>query len=276
MTNQFLFLQYLLFMDPSIGLNIDKQGPASFISKSETKTPVFNRVCSSLIPEDQEVIDVAADFKATPYVWVVDAVDKEAIYALQKSGMVYECCEPAMVLDLATIKPEKINPDILISEVNLKSAEMKTWLYNVWLSKKGSLSDLQQFFEKLQSQAFCSIKLYQGLYQGVPVSTCMAVWHADGVASIHWVSTLPDFQGKGCGYAITHKALLDAKNNGCKQAVLLSTKQGASLYKRLGFQEYAVYNYYRNGSFYLIYRMIVNKVYKAFGFGQKSVLRQVA
>ncbi len=40
---------------------------------------------------------------------------------------------------------------------------------------------------------------------------------------------------------MTHTILIDAKNNECIQAILLSSLLGKHVYERIGFKEYATY-----------------------------------
>lgn len=54
------------------------------------------------------------------------------------------------------------------------------------------------------------------------------------------------YRNKGLGYAISHKPLLDARNRGFKQTILLASSKGRPLYNRIGFKEYASYHFYGN------------------------------
>ncbi len=153
MVHNFLLLQYLLYINPTIGLNIDGAGLSTLFAISGTQVPFFNNVCNSSIPKDQEVIDIASFFKNTPYVWVVDASDKATINILQKNGMVYRASVPAMILDLSTIDPVQIDKDIVIQEIKVDDCEIKQWLSYVALSKNRNVSDLILFFNVLKNKS---------------------------------------------------------------------------------------------------------------------------
>lgn len=76
-----------------------------------------------------------------------------------------------------------------------------------------------------------------------PVATTMSVYNQDVVA-VHWLGTLPEYRRRGIGYAITHKSLLDAYKQRCREAVLFGSVLGKSVYERIGFRVYAIYNTY--------------------------------
>ena len=73
----------------------------------------------------------------------------------------------------------------------------------------------------------------------------MAIYH-DEVMGLHWVGTLPEFRGKGLATTICHVMLEDGKQAGYTQAILLGNPPAKSMYNRMGFKEYAMYQIYGN------------------------------
>ncbi len=67
----------------------------------------------------------------------------------------------------------------------------------------------------------------------------------DGVGGIYLVSTLPEMRGSGLGSYATWLALRRAQSIGCTLAVLQSTPQARSVYRRLGFGHYCDIDVYR-------------------------------
>jgi GNAT superfamily N-acetyltransferase len=78
-------------------------------------------------------------------------------------------------------------------------------------------------------------KMYVG-YSGDEAVAANMLFNGGGVASVYAVATVPSARGKGIGSAITLKPLLEARDMGCKYAVLFATEMGIGAYKRIGFR----------------------------------------
>lgn len=75
-----------------------------------------------------------------------------------------------------------------------------------------------------------------GYREGQPVSTAATVT-CDGVVGLYNVATVPGHRERGFGEAITRYAMGAAmRENRVERAVLQSTSQGLSIYKRMGFE----------------------------------------
>ena len=51
------------------------------------------------------------------------------------------------------------------------------------------------------------------------------------------VATLPEARRRGLAGRLLHRALLDARERGCRTSTLLSSPRGAGVYRRLGYQD---------------------------------------
>ena len=71
-------------------------------------------------------------------------------------------------------------------------------------------------------------------YRGDDAIATAATLRAADVVGLYSVATLPEHQGRGIGEKLTRHALDQA---GGGRTVLQSTRQGNSLYRRLGFRE---------------------------------------
>ena len=84
---------------------------------------------------------------------------------------------------------------------------------------------------------------YLGWRDGKPVATT-TIFLAGGVAGVYFVMTVPEARRQGIGAAITHAALLEARDTGSEYAVLGSSAAGRSVYSALGFREYCTIQLY--------------------------------
>ncbi|TFG21074.1 MAG: GNAT family N-acetyltransferase [Promethearchaeota archaeon] len=84
---------------------------------------------------------------------------------------------------------------------------------------------------------------YAAYLDGKPVSIS-TVFYGGGVAGLYSVVTLPKYQHRGIGTAITLAPLIDARKRGYEIAVLTATKFGFPVYKRIGFNKLKVMDQY--------------------------------
>lgn len=259
--NNFILLRFLLLLNPSIELSWNYQSPNTYIFKSNEKTPLFNKICNPTIPTDQEVLDIISFFKDIPFMWVVDAQDTKTINILIKNNLVHRATAPAMQLRLTQFKPKQYSENITIKEITPNDSTMKEWIEQIAQSHNLTQEQVHNYFKIIYTKSAQSIHLFQGFFNNKPVSTGMTIEHNADIVSIHWISTLPEYQGKGLGSAITQEAIIHAKNTGHTQAILIATAQGYPLYEKLGFTVYTTYHYYSNGSWYSIIRMLLHNLY---------------
>jgi GNAT superfamily N-acetyltransferase len=78
---------------------------------------------------------------------------------------------------------------------------------------------------------------YLGFLDDKPVA-CATVLYSEGVAGIHNVATYPEARRKGIGTYISAVPLFEAVDRGYKVSILLSSRMGYNVYKRLGFVDY--------------------------------------
>ncbi|MEO8449604.1 MAG: GNAT family N-acetyltransferase [Gemmatimonadota bacterium] len=83
----------------------------------------------------------------------------------------------------------------------------------------------------------CPLRLYVGYCGDVPVGTAEATV-GGGVVGLYNISTLAAYRRRGFGAALTLRALLDAREEGARSAVLQAAPDGVGLYTRLGFRPF--------------------------------------
>jgi len=70
------------------------------------------------------------------------------------------------------------------------------------------------------------------------------VFRGSETASIHGLSVLDRYQGRGIGSALIEQGCRDAAESGAAEIVLLATTEGQSLYERRGFTEVGRFGYW--------------------------------
>jgi ribosomal protein S18 acetylase RimI-like enzyme len=82
-----------------------------------------------------------------------------------------------------------------------------------------------------------TFRFYLARAAGVPVATSM--WYpAPEAAVIDEIATVPEMRRRGIGTAVTYAALRDAQMTGYRTGVLVASKAGEPVYRRLGFKAY--------------------------------------
>lgn len=244
MFSRFLLLQYLLFMNPQIGLDYDLVMENCFVFNSTSQINSVNRVCHSAVPTVSKIIRIKNYFGDTPFTWVVDATDLETINILEDNGLAFKGAFPAMVLDLNRFDLSQY--DDHVSEIDLNNIQgLKTWDAIISQSFGRPAQEFLKAINLFKQKILNNFKLYLGYYYDQPVGAGMVIYHQD-VVSLHLIGTLPEFRNKGLGEMITKQMLFDAKKQNYKQAILLASVLGKPLYQKVGFKEYAIYNMYGN------------------------------
>jgi len=88
---------------------------------------------------------------------------------------------------------------------------------------------------------------YLGWVSGQPV--CTAVRYSTGaLAGIYGVGTVPDFRQKGFGTAITQRAAIDGRLEGCTASYLQSSRIGRPVYERIGYRVVEEYQLWAPGA----------------------------
>ena len=141
-----------------------------------------------------------------------------------------------MLLHLNAINNEMDTTNIAIKEM---SDDRNSWISVTSHIHAVDEKQFSQFIDYLCSHFSPNdIKFYLGYYGEIPVTTVLTINH-EGIVGIYGVETLSAYRRKGIGYATSKHALLCAKEAGAQKAILLATDKGKSLYKKIGFQEYA-------------------------------------
>jgi GrpB-like predicted nucleotidyltransferase (UPF0157 family)/GNAT superfamily N-acetyltransferase len=80
-----------------------------------------------------------------------------------------------------------------------------------------------------------SFEMHVGYIDNTPAVTGMLVTHL-GVAGIYYIATIPSQRKKGFGSSMMQHLLQRAKEKGYKISTLQASENGASIYRKIGFQ----------------------------------------
>lgn len=145
---------------------------------------------------------------------------------------------PLMSIDLDKL-PEPIDvPGLEIRSVRTEE-EMHT--FN---EINGSRWDFGERFFKMVYDIECRYgfdeesprQMYLGYLDGEPVSSNFLIYDRY-VVGLYKIATVPGYEKRGIGSAMTLMPLFDALDRGYKVAVLQSSAMGHKVYERLGFRE---------------------------------------
>lgn len=144
---------------------------------------------------------------------------------------VYQQAGMAVELKELVIKDIK-NNNLVIEKVNNEESLIQ------WSKVVSKVFGIKVDFELLKFLYLQKdFHFYLGKFEGKSVSTLL-LYLSSGVAGLHAVSTLPEYQGKGFGFSISKAALINALNMEYYIGVLQASSLGEIVYRKLGFKKY--------------------------------------
>ncbi len=210
---------------------------------SDYKIPMFNRVMRSRLTEsnaDEKIQETMNHYTSRdlPFVWQVYPGDTpdDLPQRLEGHGFTREDGRGMAMLIEDLNSPEIPEGFTYTKVTTLETLEaFAKFLPEAYGMPESTQKSLSQIFMELGIRDdFCH---YLGFLDGTPMA-CSSVFYSDGVAGIHDVATSPDARGRGLGSVISAAPLTDARDLGYKVSILLSSKMGFNMYKRLGYVEY--------------------------------------
>ena len=183
-----------------------------------------------------------------PFLWYVTPSTRPRDLAgrLESHGFTHVADNPGMAADIEELADGPPMP----SGFSLEPVEDKGALrrfFDIWTAGYGYPEFIKEPFIRLYADIGFNPErpdlLYLGYLNGKPVATSMLLLEGS-TAGIWWVAVLPEARRRGIGTVMTIKPLMEARSRGIRHTVLISSKMGLSLYRRLGFREYTKLSYY--------------------------------
>ena len=239
-----MLLRFLLFLNPDIGFQYGMVTKNCYTFPKEADLLCFHTVCNDGELAYQDVESIVRYFGATEFDWVVHEQDIFSQMILKECGFINYFNLPAMKYDLEFCLYE--NADNVKEIIGCDGKGIDHFAHVKAQSGGDSVQENLNKIYYLTSNIYDAslLHMYVAYDCDVPVAAGIMLQSSQNVATLHAIAVIPEARGKGFAKAIVKKALWDAKQQGCSQAVLLSSAMGKPLYEKIGFKDYAQYCVY--------------------------------
>lgn len=212
------------------------------LAYSGPRLPMLNAAFVKHVPQDvgNLVLRATAFFgsRNQPWAYVSRDAVSEAITPAMRGENREAHVSPAMVLVPLDARPRPV-PDLTIKAVG---DEASLRVYNDTMT--AGFGHEWASGEILASRALLEVPgltHYVGFLEGTPVATA-ALFASHGIAGVFNVSTVPEYRRRGFGEALTRRASLDGRDQGCTAGALQASEMGEPIYRRMGYREVARYS----------------------------------
>ena len=223
------------------------------IVKTGIKSPDFNNVFSLGRPDSLEGVSDKIDSllvrSKVPWQLVTTAESSEFVRPLiAERKLVQTEVAPGMFLGSIPDSCPPIPAGLEIREV-MSLKEMRMFLRTSSASFGEAASGLDAFktvlkFARAGVPSFHGA-LYLGFVGGKPVATSLRSTTGD-VAGIYYVSTLPEYRGRGFAKAMVWRAAIDGREEGCTMSCLQAANEVAChVYESMGYRTIVDYQIWR-------------------------------
>jgi ribosomal protein S18 acetylase RimI-like enzyme len=216
--------------------------PGFFRWRTNVLHPLYNGVVSAALPDadtPQRVTEAIAYFRRhghRSFLWWLDAGVPVAAWApvLEPHGLTLDRSIPGMAAAMEDLVEANV-ADVEIRRVACRG-DREAWA-RTFVVGYGFPPEWAPAFADLFGgmDDHDEYRGYVAFAEGRPVATS-TVLISGGVAGLYDVAVLPEARGRGIGAAVTLAPFREARDRGCRLAVLHASTMGRPLYERLGFR----------------------------------------
>ncbi len=198
---------------------------------------------------DERIQSVTREFdlRGVPFAWWLgpSAEPTDLARRLRRHGFLHLGKAQGMAARLQDIRWE--NPASRFTVRRVQTAEdLVSW--SETLSRSFSLTDREskawrEVHRRIGLDEDSPLRHYLVFSEQRAVSTA-STFLKDGVVGLYHVGTVPEARREGLARTATIHALSDARDTGCRIAILQSSKLGVRLYERLGFRMTSIFDVY--------------------------------
>jgi hypothetical protein len=244
MIKKFSYLPSLIY-----GMRVDKLN-SSIIINSKLTSDMFNIICDTTTNELsllKKTIDTF-HYEKLPFAWWIGFNDEPPDLQEQLIKLGLKCTESEFGMSISlNILPKKVIRDnTYIAQVNSFHI-MNDFISVITEQIKSDIKPISDFYIAAQEIIFnskCSQKLYVGYMNDTPV-TIGALFIDNNIAGVWDIITSTYARSKGMATMMTLHILYEGKKLGCTYGVLTASKEGQSVYGKIGFENlknFYVYN----------------------------------
>lgn len=223
------------------------------VVKSEISDDTFNYILAARFFENNvsdRVTSIIELFQKAnlPFSWWIGQSDTPENLAeiLIEQGLVFKEEDVGMFLKLADFQEVELQKMLRFEKV-VSHSELRDFS-EIIVSVGGHSEAFDKIYSKIPEEFYSqenSFEMYVGYLNDQPILSGILVVHAD-VAGIYYVATIPHQRRKGFGTEMMMHLLIEAKKRGIHVATLQASKEGKSLYERLGFTACSTFREFSN------------------------------
>ncbi|SMB97422.1 GNAT family N-acetyltransferase [Deinococcus hopiensis] len=201
---------------------------------------VITCACLSASQASTRIKKAIQMFGNRPFSWWVGPQDQPAGLPelLVAEGLVHAEDETAMATDLTESTQVSSEPTTLHIRRVVNEEDLFGYAQVIAANWTPPDPEVKRFYGNAVNEVLrpaSPVVLLIGCLEDQVVATAELCLSTDGTAGLYNVATRVEFRGRGIGSALTRRALRVAKAQGMHHVELQASKDGLSIYRRLGF-----------------------------------------